>query len=116
MDYQVNARRLTVGSKAGGASPLHETFLAAQAGKWDVVLRPPSPCRTAGLEICTAKGAGSGQRRRAADAHLAALVRTALLDYSQLESAERLAGGTGVPIEMIRADMSKPLPFEDEAL
>ena len=85
MDYQeINARTIDRWIEEGwewGKPIPHETFLAAQAGKWDVVLTPTKP-----------------------------VPHSWFGDLHERLLAER----EGYPIEMIRADMSKPLPFEDE--
>ena len=69
----------------------------AEIGTW--CSRPQSPCRTNGLVIFAALGADC-----------------TVLDYSprQLESERMVAQREGYEIRIIRADMTKPLPFDDE--
>lgn len=122
MDYQeINARTIDRWIEEGwewGKPIPHETFLAAQAGKWDVVLTPTKPVPHSWFGDLHGKkvlglASGGGQQMPI----FAALgADCTVLDYSprQLESERLLAEREGYPIEMIRADMSKPLPFEDE--
>ena len=121
MDYQeINARTIDRWIEEGwewGKPIPHETFLAAQAGKWDVVLTPTKPVPHSWFGDLHGKkvlglASGGGQQMPI----FAALgADCTVLDYSprQLESERLLAEREGYPIEMIRADMSKPLPFED---
>ena len=97
----------------------HETFLRARAGDWQVKLTPrrnvpkgwfPDFCgkRVLGLAC------GGGQQMPVFSALGAACT---VLDYSQrqLDSERMVARREGYEIFILRADMSKPLPFEDEA-
>lgn len=92
-------------------------FLAAKHGKWDVLLTPTKPVphewlgdlggqRLLGL-------ACGGAQQMPVFAALGA--RCTVLDYSpqQLQSERDYAAREGYDIEIIRADMTKPLPFAD---
>ena len=95
----------------------HEEFLAAKEGRWEVLLTPTKPVphdwfgslkgkRVLGL------ASGGGQQMPI----FAALgADCTVLDYSrhQLRSEELVARREGYEIEILRADMTKPLPFPD---
>ena len=95
----------------------HETFEKARRGEWDVHLSPTKkvPHEWFGdLKGTKVLGlaAGGGQQMPV----FAALgAECTVLDYSprQLESERLVADREGYPIEIIRADMTKPLPFPD---
>ena len=97
----------------------HETFLAAQAGEWNVLLTPTKPVPHEWLgELAGARvlglAAGGGQQMPV----FAALgARCTVLDYSprQLESERMVAAREGYGIDVVRADMTKPLPFENDS-
>lgn len=97
----------------------HETYAAAQEGRWDVLLTPvkPVPHRWFGQlrgKKVLGLASGGGQQMPI----FAALgAECTVLDYSprQLESERAAAAREGYEIEIIRADMSKPLPFADES-
>lgn len=96
----------------------HETYMDAVNGNWDMLLTPTKPvphqwfgdlkgCRVLGL------ASGGGQQMPI----FAALgAECTVLDYSrkQLDSERLVARREGYEIEIIRADMTKPLPFPDE--
>ncbi|MBO4931478.1 MAG: class I SAM-dependent methyltransferase [Clostridia bacterium] len=95
----------------------HEQFLAAKNGELSIVLTPTKPvpsdwyppldgCRVLGL------AAGGGQQMPVFAAHGADCT---VLDYSerQLESEREVAKREGYDISIVRADMTKPLPFAD---
>ncbi|MDO4538514.1 MAG: class I SAM-dependent methyltransferase [Coriobacteriales bacterium] len=95
----------------------HETFARAQAGEWEIVLTPTKAvprawfpplvgCRTLGLAC------GGGQQMPILTA---AGARCTVLDNSlaMLEADKSVAEREGYSIEIVRADMTKPLPFED---
>ncbi|MDO4616997.1 MAG: class I SAM-dependent methyltransferase [Lachnospiraceae bacterium] len=102
-----------------GQSISHEDYVNAVNGEWDVVLTPQKPVphewfgelkgkRVLGL------ASGGGQQMPI----FAALgAECTVLDYSprQLESERLIAEREGYDIEIIRADMTKPLPFADES-
>lgn len=95
----------------------HGTFLRAEAGDWQVLLTPTRPVPHAWfgkLDGARVLGLASGGGQQcpifaAAGAHVT------VLDYTpaQLESERLVAEREGYPIECIRADMTKPLPFPD---
>ena len=96
----------------------HETFLKAARGEWDVHLTPTRkvPHRWFGdLKGKKVLGlaAGGGQQMPV----FAALgAECTVLDYSpkQIESEQMIAEREGYSIRIIRGDMTKRLPFEDE--
>lgn len=96
----------------------HEQFLAAQNGELSIVLTPTKPvpadwypplagCKVLGL------ASGGGQQMPVFAAHGADCT---VLDYSerQLQSERDVAEREGYDIALVRADMTKPLPFADE--
>lgn len=97
----------------------HETYERAKAGQWDVLLTPTKPVPKSWF--CDMKGAkvlglasGGGQQMPV----FAALgAKCTVLDYSaeQLASERMVAQREGYDIDLVRADMTKPLPFEDES-
>ena len=95
----------------------HETYMAARNGQWDVKLTPTKfvPHDWFG-ELQGKKllglASGGGQQMPVFAARGADCT---VLDYTpvQLESERKLAEQEGYHIEIIRADMTKPLPFED---
>lgn len=97
----------------------HETFLAAREGLWDVFLTSVKPVPHAWFGELKGKkllglAAGGGQQMPVFAA-LGAVCT--VLDYSkkQLESERKVAQRDCYPIEIVRADMTKPLPFADES-
>lgn len=97
----------------------HNTFLDAKNGKWDVLLTPTKPMpkewfpeSIRGLKIL-GLASGGGQQMPIFKA-LGADVT--VLDYSleQLKSEEMVAKRENYSINIIRYDMSNPLPFKDE--
>ena len=95
----------------------HETFLAAGKGNWDVQLTPTKMVPHEWFPDLKGKkvlglASGGGQQMPI----FAALgAECTVLDYSlkQLESERTVAEREGYRIEIIRADMTKRLPFED---
>ena len=95
----------------------HEQFTAAQGGEWHMLPVKPVPkgwypalpgAKVLGL------AAGGGQQMPI----FAALgASCTVLDYSrrQIESERMVAEREGYEIQAIRADMTKPLPFEEES-
>lgn len=123
MDYQdINAATVDRWVEEGwewGKPIDHETWLRAARGDWDVLLTPTKPVphewfgplrgrRVLGL----ASGGGQQMPVFAAQGALCTV-----LDYSekQLESERTLAEREGYAIDIVRADMTRPLPFEDES-
>ena len=97
----------------------HEQFLAAKAGIWSIVLTPTKPVPREWFPDLRGKkllglACGGGQQM---PVFTAAGAVCTVLDYSerQLESERMVAAREGYEIEIVRADMSKPLPFADAA-
>ena len=97
----------------------HETFIVAKDGVWDVKLTPVKyvPHEWFG-ELSGKKilglASGGGQQMPV----FAALgAECTVLDYSeeQLRSEQLVSEREGYEIEIVRADMTKPLPFPDES-
>lgn len=101
-----------------GIAISHETYEKAQRGEWDVLLTPTRPVPHAWFGDLKGKkilglASGGGQQMPI----FAALgADCTVLDYSskQIESEKAVAEREGYDIRIIRADMSQPLPFEDE--
>lgn len=122
MNYQdINAATVDRWIEEGwewGTPISHEVYLNAQDGQWDMLLTPTKfvPHEWFG-ELRGKKvlglASGGGQQMPV----FAALgAECTVLDYSekQLESERMVAAREGYDIEIIRADMTKPLPFDDE--
>ncbi len=97
----------------------HETYKKAKEGEWTVVLTPTVPVpRDWFPEMKNAKvlglASGGGQQM---PIFQAAGADCTILDYSQeqLNMEMQVAEREGYDIECVRADMTKPLPFEDES-
>lgn len=97
----------------------HETYAKALQGDWSVLLTPTKPvpkewfCEMKGAKVL-GLASGGGQQMPI----FAALgAECTVLDYSekQLESERMVAQREGYDIEIVRADMTKPLPFADES-
>ncbi len=96
----------------------HETYQKALGGNWSVLLTPTKPVPKDWF--CPMKGArvlglasGGGQQMPV----FAALgAQCTVLDYSQaqLDSDRMVSQREGYPIRLVRADMTRPLPFENE--
>ncbi len=118
----INANTIDGWNKNGwewGQSISHEAYVAALSGSWEVVL---TPTKAVPREwFCELKGAkllglasGGGQQM---PIFAAAGAQCTVLDYSksQLEREQEVAQREGYNIEIIRGDMTKRLPFEDES-
>ena len=122
MEYQdINASTIDRWIEEGwewGKPISHEIYLQAQEGNWDVVLTPTKnvPHRWFGdLKGKKILGLASGGGQQMPI--FAALgAECTVLDYSekQLESEKLVSEREGYDIRIIRADMTKRLPFEDE--
>ena len=123
MDYQkLNAETISRWCREGwewGQPITHEAYANAVAGRWGVYLTPTKIVpkdwfgEFAGKKIL-GLASGGGQQMPI----FAALgAECTVLDYSekQLESERMVAAREGYPITVIRADMTKPLPFADES-
>ena len=123
MDYQeINALTIDRWVEEGwewGRPISHETYLAALRGQWDVLLTPTKPVPHAWFGDLKGKkllglASGGGQQMPV----FAALgAECTVLDYSerQLDSERTVARREGYAIRIVRADMTKPLPFPDES-
>lgn len=95
----------------------HETYLKARGGDWDVLLTPTKPVPLGWFGGISGKkllglASGGGQQMPI----FAALgADCTVLDYSalQLESERLVSEREGYEIRIVRADMTKPLPFSD---
>ena len=122
MEYQdINAQVIDRWVEEGwewGIPISHEEYIAAQEGRWNVVLTPTKPVPHHWFGELKGKkvlglASGGGQQMPI----FAALgAECTILDYSpkQLESEAMVAQREGYSIRIIRADMTKPLPFENE--
>ena len=102
-----------------GVPITHQAYLDALAGNWDVVLTPTKPVPKAWFGDLKGKRvlglASGGGQQMPIFAALGAVCT--VLDYSpaQLESERMVSQREGYDIRIIRADMTKPLPFDDNA-
>lgn len=122
MQYQdINAQVIDRWVEEGwewGVPISHEEFERAKNGCWNVVLTPTKPVPHSWFGDLKGKkvlglASGGGQQMPI----FAALgAECTILDYSprQLESERLVAQREGYNIRIIRADMTKPLPFGDE--
>lgn len=122
MNYQdINAATIDRWIEEGwewGQPISHETYVKAMEGQWDVVLTPTKNVPHEWFGELKGKkvlglASGGGQQMPI----FAALgAECTVLDYSlkQLESERMVAEREGYEIRIIRADMTKPLPFGDE--
>lgn len=97
----------------------HETYEKAKSGSWDVLLTPTKPVPHEWFGELKGKkvlglASGGGQQM---PIFTALGAECTVLDYSpaQLESERLVAQREGYAIEIVRADMTKPLPFADES-
>lgn len=97
----------------------HEVYEKAKAGDWFVLLTPIRPvpkdwfCKMQGAKIL-GLASGGGQQMPI----FAALgAKCTVLDYSnaQINSERLVAQREGYEIDIVQADMTKPLPFPDES-
>lgn len=121
MRYQdVNAETIDRWVKEGwewGTPISHETYLEAVKGNWDVVLTPTKPVPHEWFGELRGKrllGLASGGGQQIPVFSALGAVCT-VLDYSksQLESERLVSEREGYPVELVRADMTQPLPFAD---
>ena len=121
MNYQdINAATIDRWIEEGwtwGVPIDHETFLRARQGDWSVHLSPTKPVPREWLGDLKGKrvlglASGGGQQMPV----FAALgADCTVLDYSdkQIESERKVAAREGYAIEIVQADMTRPLPFAD---
>ena len=123
MNYQqINAEAIDRWMEEGwewGKPTSHEAFLAAKEGVWDMLLTPTKPVPKNWFGEIKGKKilglASGGGQQMPIFAALGGICT--VLDYSkqQLESEKMVAEREQYEIEIIRADMTKPLPFPDES-
>ena len=117
---ELNARTIDRWVEEGwewGVPISHEEFLAAREGRFRLLLTPTKPVPREWLGDLKGKrvlglASGGGQQMPL----LTALgAECTVLDYSprQLESERAVAAREGYGIRIVRADMTKPLPFRD---
>lgn len=97
----------------------HEMFVKAGQGEWDVLLTPVKPVPKAWFGDLKGKkvlglASGGGQQM---PIFTALGAECTVLDYSdsQLDSERLVAQREGYDIAIVKADMTKPLPFADES-
>ena len=122
MGYQeINSRTIDLWCEEGwewGRPISHETYEKALAGEWEVFLTPtkPVPHRWFG-ELAGKKllGLASGGGQQIPVFSALGAVCT-MLDYSahQCRSEQMVADREGYQVEIVQADMTRPLPFADE--
>jgi len=120
-NYQdINARTIDRWVAEGwewGRAISHEVYQRARQGEWQVVLTPNRPAPRDWFGALEGKAvlglASGGGQQMPVFAALGA--RCTVLDYSekQLESERLVAAREGYAIEIIRGDMTRPLPFAD---
>ncbi len=123
MNYQdINAKAVDSWVEEGwewGKPVTHEEFMAARRGDWKMVLTPTRPVPKEWYPDLRGRdvlglACGGGQQMPV----FAALgANCTVLDYSikQLESERMVAKREGYDIRIVRADMTKPLPFADNS-
>ncbi|MBO7252203.1 MAG: class I SAM-dependent methyltransferase [Oscillospiraceae bacterium] len=122
MRYQdINAQTIDRWIEEGwewGMPISHEEYQKALEGSWNMLLTPTKPVPHSWFGELNGKkvlglASGGGQQMPI----FAALgAECTVLDYSrkQLESEQMVAQREGYEIQIIRADMTQPLPFADE--
>ena len=123
MDYQeLNAATIDRWIEEGwewGMPIRHEEYLAALEGRWEMKLTPTKAVPHEWFGELRGKKvlglASGGGQQMPIFAALGAVCT--VLDYSekQLASEKQVADREGYDIRLIRADMTKPLPFPDES-
>lgn len=102
-----------------GIPVTHEVCENARQGIWDVYLTPTKPVPHewfGGLKGKKLLGLASGGGQQMPVLSCCG-ARCTVLDYSkkQLENERKVAEREGYTIEILRGDMTKPLPFDDES-
>lgn len=122
-NYQdINARVISSWISSGwqwGIPVGHETFKRAQNGDWEVLLTPTKPVPRSWFpspEGKTLLGLASGGGQQI-PVFTAAGFSCTVLDYcdAQLDSERLVAGREGYEVNIVKADMTKPLPFSNES-
>lgn len=123
MDYQdINAKTIDSWVKEGwqwGQPISHAEYMRAKGGSWEIYLTPTKPVPHSWLGEVRGKrvlGLASGGGEQMPVLCAAGAVCT-VLDYSkaQCETEREVAAREGYSIEVLRYDMTKPLPFRDES-
>ena len=129
MEYtEINAKTIDSWAENGwewGVPISHEDFTAAKAGKWNVLLTPTrsvphewfSPFqKNDRLDKAELLGLASGGGQQI-PIFSALGASCTVLDYSdkQLESERLVADREGYKVNIVKADMTKKLPFEDNS-
>lgn len=121
LDYQdINAKTIDRWVSEGwewGVPISHETYIRALGGEWDVLLTPTKPVPHSwfgGLKDKKLLGLASGGGQQM-PVFAALGAECTVLDYSdrQLQSEQTVSVREGYPIRIVKADMTKPLPFLD---
>lgn len=123
LNYQaVNAETIDRWIEEGwewGVPITHETYEAARGGEWDVLLTPTKPVPHAWFGDLRGKRvlglASGGGQQIPIFAALGADCTVLDLSDRQLESERAVAAREGYAVRIIKADMTRPLPFEDES-
>ena len=95
------------------------TYAEAKAGRWDVLLTPTKPVPHywfgGSLEGRRLLGLASGGGQQI-PIFSALGAKCTVLDYNddQLESERMVARREGYDVDIVKADMTRPLPFADE--
>ena len=122
MNYtDINAKTIDQWVEDGwewGQPITHEIYEKARQGEWQIVLTPTRSVPREWypeLKGCKVLGLACGGAQQM-PILTAAGASCTVLDYSekQLESERMVAEREGYHIEIVRADMTKPLPFADE--
>lgn len=123
MNYQdINARTIDRWVEEGwewGIPISHHLYTEALSGNWDVVLTPTKPVPHSWFGELKGKAvlglASGGGQQMPIFAALGA--QCTVLDYSlqQLKREEEVSKREGYDIQIVRGDMTKPLPFADES-
>ena len=111
--------RWVAGGWEWGGPISREAFERARAGEWEVFLTPTRPvprdwfCPMKGAKIL-GLASGGGQQM---PVFCALGAECTVLDYSQaqLETERMVAQREGYDITVVRADMTRPLPFPEES-
>lgn len=123
MDYQlINAETISRWCREGwewGVPITHEEYEKALRGEWGVYLTPTKfvpKCWFGELKGKKVLGLASGGGQQM-PIFTALGANCTVLDYSeeQCNSEKMVAQREGYAIEIVRADMTKPLPFADES-
>lgn len=121
MDYtKINARTIDRWVDQGwqwGIPISHEQYLQVLQGEWQMVLTPNKPVPREWFPELKGKHvlglASGGGQQMPVFAALGAVVTVLDISERQLESERMVAEREGYAIEIVKAEMTKKLPFED---